>query len=110
MWPRWYNPPVPARMPLSDMLRFIADHYGVTVAELRGAGRCPALVGGRSVAARILRDRGLSYPTIARLLGKRDHTTIMHLVSTFHDRARKYPEITMLYNTLRVNESERLAA
>ena len=112
MWPRWYNPPIYARAFLSDLLEQVADYYHVSVAEIKGEGRGSTLVCGRSVIARIMRERGCSYPRIARMLGRRDHTSIMHLCKTFDDRAQKYPEITTLYLRLRINEkrNERLAA
>ncbi len=107
MWPRHYNPPVPPRLPLDRVFRFVAGHYGVTTDELKGGGKANHLVNGRSVVAKILRDRGCSYPLIARLLGFNDHTTARHLIKTFDNRAKFNSEIPALYSALRVAEGRR---
>lgn len=112
LWPKWYSPPVPPRLPLDRMLAFVAGHYGVTIRELKGQGRQRPLVNGRSVIAKVLRERGLSYPVIARLIGRSDHTTAMNLVETFDTRAKYNPEIMPLYHELKVREAneQRLVA
>lgn len=55
--------------------------YGVTPPELRGVGRQQHTVKGRALVAWALRSLGetVSYPVIGRMLGGRDHTTIMNL-------------------------------
>lgn len=57
----------------------VAEHFGLTVAEITGRRRTTRLVYPRHVAMYVLRDQlGLSYPDIGRAMGGKDHTTIMH--------------------------------
>lgn len=104
-WPQWYCPPAPARTPLDVMFKYVADHYQVTPAELRGRRRHTSLVNGRSVIAKILRERGHSYPAIARMIGKRDHTTIFHLLNTYDVRAKHNPDMSLLYTAIKEHEA-----
>ncbi len=55
-----------------------ADHF-VSREEILGRSRLQSAVAGRRATCRALREHGLSYPEIGRLID-RDHTTIMNLV------------------------------
>lgn len=95
LWPKWYRPPTGLA---SDLIGFVAREFGVSPAEVKGAGRNRMLVGARSVIAVVLREqRGLSYPTIGRMLGGRDHSTIQHSHRTFHDKAKCFPDWQLAY-------------
>lgn len=51
--------------------------------DITGSVRTPYMVKARKVCTVILRDRyAFSFPRIARILGRRDHTTIIHLYKT----------------------------
>lgn len=62
-----------------QVLRAVADCHGLLVEDLRSRAVHGATVAGaRHEAAWLLRHgRGLSLPTIARILGGRDHSTII---------------------------------
>lgn len=47
----------------------------------------------KSVAAMLLRKRGMSFPMIARQLGYKDHTSVIHLCKTFPKRAERNPKL-----------------
>jgi hypothetical protein len=78
----------------------VAKAFGLTYADVVGRARHTALVCARSVAARILRDRGNSYPQIGRYLGNRDHSTIINLVTKYEARVARHPEMGVVYELL----------
>lgn len=69
-----------------DLIRHIADHFGTTPAQLtspRKEQRLAEIRGGIMVA---LRDYGRhSFPQIARIVGRANHTTAMHWVRLAND-------------------------
>jgi chromosomal replication initiator protein len=61
------------------ILQAISRYYGVSLGDLRGKQRDRRIVGPRQLAMFLMRDDArLSTPEIGRLLGGRDHTTVMH--------------------------------
>lgn len=66
--------------PPTILAQVAADH-GCTVPDLLGRDRSRHLVAARIDAAHRLRDLDLSTPEIGRLLGGRDHTTILNALS-----------------------------
>ena len=56
----------------------VASHFGFDYRDLTGTCRSDTMARARFVAMAMLRQRGLSYPEIARAIGRRDHTTAMH--------------------------------
>lgn len=98
LWPTWYRSgPVDAQALLSG----VARDFGLSMVEIQGPVRCKELMGPRSVVARILRERGRSYPTIGRLM-HRDHTSIMNCVDRFDVYARQDPRVNEIYERWRV--------
>jgi len=67
----------------------VADHYGLTLAEMYGPGRARSLSHPRQMAMYLARKRtGASLPQIAKYLRRADHTTIMHGIKVFEDRIK----------------------
>jgi len=63
----------------NDIVRAMAERLGMTKEEVVGPSRRQDRVRVRSFIAYLLREySGMSYPAIGRLLGGRDHTTIIH--------------------------------
>ena len=57
----------------------VANDYGLLVKDLRGPRRDRRVAWPRQHAMyRMYVERNLSLPTIGRLLGGRDHTTVLH--------------------------------
>lgn len=57
----------------------VAAHYQIPLAELDGASRKKEIAQARQVAVYLARElTELSFPSIGREFGDRDHTTIMH--------------------------------
>ena len=78
----------------------VADWFYITEADIKSPSRAQMKVSARHTAIYILRQQKwpdgrhkFSMPEIAVLVGRQCHTTICHAVKTFHDRARKYPEM-----------------
>lgn len=64
------------------ILECVAATFDLTPIALRSARRSQALVEARAAACLLARDlTGQSYPQIGRVLGMRDHTTIMHAIT-----------------------------
>lgn len=65
--------------PLKQILALAARYFGLTQAALTGPSRRTSLVEARNVIVHLARRHTTaSYAEIGRLLGNRDHTTIMH--------------------------------
>jgi len=71
-------------MPLTStqqILKEVAEKHGVTVEDLKGPCRRLKYALPRHEAAyRIVKELGFSLPKTGRVLGKRDHTTILNSV------------------------------
>jgi len=62
-----------------DVIRTLSERLGVTKKEVVSSSRKQHIVRARDIIAYMLREYGeMSYPAIGRLLGGRDHTTIIH--------------------------------
>lgn len=72
------------KTPAQLILEEVAQRHGLTVKELKGGGREFKYSHPRQEAIYLLRTnimvhgKPLGYPTIARMLGLKDHTTAMH--------------------------------
>lgn len=72
---------VPKQRTDDELLADMAAILGFTVEALCGKSRQRPLVTARQIAMYVFRDlTDLSYPSIARLFGGRDHTTVIHAV------------------------------
>ncbi len=84
-----------------EMLQDIASYLGYSVDALRGKSRQRPLVMARQVAMYVMREQTeLSYPSLARLFGGRDHTTVIHAVEKVQrmmaERKQVYDQVTEL--------------
>ena len=71
---------VPARIPAREVLDFVADKYGLTFDDLCAARRTRDWARPRQMAMYAVHHLcpHMSLPAIGRMLGGRDHTTILH--------------------------------
>jgi chromosomal replication initiator protein len=64
---------------VSKILREVAKEFDVPVSAMRGSSRVRHIARTRQIAYLRLRDEtDLSYPIIGRIMGNRDHTTIIY--------------------------------
>jgi chromosomal replication initiator protein len=89
-----------------ELLEEIAEILGFEVQALKGKSRQRPLVTGRQIAMYAFRNlTELSYPSIARLFGNRDHTTVIHAVDKIQklmsERKQIYDQVTDLLQRLK---------
>jgi len=89
-----------------ELLQEIADILGFDVEALKGKSRQRPLVTARQIAMYAFRNlTELSYPSIARLFGNRDHTTVIHAVDKIQklmsERKQIYDQVTDLLQRLK---------
>lgn len=84
--PAYHERPGGQRL-IARLLTAVAAEHGVALDELVGHRRHASLVRARDHAAALLRwSTSLSYPELGRVLGGRDHTTVIESVKR-HERA-----------------------
>lgn len=72
-----------------EIITAVARVYGVRVDEITGPRRLPTYVVARQCAMAMLRElTDLSSPAVAKLLGRGDHTTVLHGVRAHSKRVR----------------------
>jgi chromosomal replication initiator protein len=63
------------------IIELVSQKYGVSVADITSPKRDKDIVFPRQIAMFLLReDLGISFPKVATLLGRKDHTTAIHSV------------------------------
>ena len=92
----------------NEMLAEMAVILGFSVEALRGKSRQRPLVTARQMAMFVFRElTDLSYPSIARLFGGRDHTTVIHAVDKISrlmkERKQIYEQVTDLVQRLKTS-------
>ena len=92
----------------AEMLDEIAGILGFEVEALKGKSRQRPLVTARQIAMYVFRDQtDLSYPSIARLFGGRDHTTVIHAVEKIQrqmgERKAIYEQVTEVLQKLKLS-------
>jgi chromosomal replication initiator protein len=71
---------------IKDLIKIVADFYGIEEASICDKTRRKDIVKPRQVTMYILReDFNTSFPTIGSKLGGRDHTTVIHSCQTVKD-------------------------
>ena len=72
-----------------DLLSMVAEECGVTTSQIVSRIREREIVNGRFMYCAIMNmSFGYTLKTIGKLIGGRDHTTILHSIETFKDRYR----------------------
>lgn len=89
----------------AELLNEIASILGFEVDALKSKSRQRPLVTARQIAMYVFRQlTDLSYPSIARLFGGRDHTTVIHAVEKIErqmgERKAIYEQVTDLLQKL----------
>ena len=90
----------------AELLDEIASILGFEVEALKSKSRQRPLVTARQIAMYVFRQHtDLSYPSIARLFGGRDHTTVIHAVEKIErqmgERKAIYEQVTDLLQKLK---------
>jgi chromosomal replication initiator protein len=93
---------------LQQIIEQSAGYYNFTVDELRGPSRTRPLVFARQVAMYLMRElTDYSLSDIARELGNRDHSTVLHgwkkISSQMRDKRAIYDQVTELMRRIRAS-------
>ncbi len=85
-----------------EILDAVAEYYGVKQTQLAGQGRDKRIAHARQVAMYLLReDAGRPLTEIGRILGKRDHTTVMYGAKKIEDARLLDPDLRQQLADLR---------
>ena len=77
-----------------DIIDAISKCLGYSREDIEGHTRRQEVVKARDLIAFLLREYGnISYSEIGRLLGNRDHTTILHAYKKIKQRIKTHPEL-----------------
>jgi chromosomal replication initiator protein len=72
----------------------ICEFYGVDFSDIRGQSRQREYVRPRQILMYLLKhELGMTFPTIGREIGGRDHTTAMHSVEKIEKEMKKSPDV-----------------
>ena len=72
----------PTSVSVDQIIRLVAEYYGVEIAAVCGQSRSRELVRPRHIAMYLARqEAGASLPHIGTAMGGRDHTTILYGVN-----------------------------
>ncbi|HUK13412.1 MAG TPA: chromosomal replication initiator protein DnaA [Thermoanaerobaculaceae bacterium] len=83
----------------ADVIRFVAHHYGIKVADLKGRDNRRSVAFPRQVAIYLIRELlNLSYPEIGKLFAKH-HSTVMYSVETIAEERRTNPSLDATLTT-----------
>ncbi len=86
---------------MTDVLRAVAEHFGVPVEALKGAGRAREVVVPRQIAMYLIRDLTThSLPEVGLFFG-RDHSTVLHSTQKIGEQVGRDGEITTHVETLK---------
>jgi len=85
-----------------EIIRKVADHFGLKPEELTGSGRKKEVVLPRQLAMYLVRElTRASLPEIGQLFGGRDHTTVLYAIQKVQELAESDREVQGLLRTLR---------
>jgi hypothetical protein len=91
----------PDKARLSSLtLEKVAKAFRLEPADLLADRRQMRLVVARAVVVRIMRDRGASYPLIAKRLNKICHSSIRNLDLKFDAYCKRFPEVLAIHKAL----------
>jgi len=85
----------------SDIIRFVAQHYGVRVADVKGRSNRRSIALPRQVAMFLIRDiLELSFPEIGRIFS-RHHSTVMYAVDNVQKMRQSNPDFDATLTSFR---------
>lgn len=92
----------PKHLSAKQIIERCARHFQIPFEDIVGPKRDKDIVVPRQVAMYMLREElKLSFPKIARELGRKDHTTAIHSVEKIHKESRVDASLRMAINEIR---------
>jgi len=88
---------------IKDIVKTVADHYGISEDVIYEKTRKKEIVRARQVAMYLLReDFNISYPLIGQKLGDRDHTTVIHSHLKIKEELKTDPSLLQEIEKIRI--------
>jgi len=85
----------------ADIIRFVAQHYGIRVADLKGRSNRRSIALPRQVAMFLIRDiLEISFPEIGKIFSKH-HSTIMYAVDNVQKMRQSNPDFDATVTSFR---------
>jgi len=85
----------------SDIIRFVAQHYGIRVADLKGRSNRRSIALPRQVAMYLIRQLlELSFPEIGKIFSKH-HSTVMYAVDSVQKMRQSNPDFDATLTSFR---------
>ena len=85
----------------SDIIRFVAQHYGIRVADLKGRSNRRSIALPRQVAMYLIRNiLELSFPEIGKIFSKH-HSTVMYAVDNVQKMRQSNPDFDSTLTSFR---------
>ena len=92
----------PKRITTDLIMAIVAEHYGVTVDDLKSKRRNREVSVPRQIAMYLVREmNGTSLPTIGMEFGGKDHTTVIHACKKVEDDLKSDLQLKETVNTLK---------
>jgi chromosomal replication initiator protein len=103
MWPRWYQPLAQPtrRARVADIITLASCIFNIPVVEIKGQRRFKHLAMARFAICVIAKEHGHSFPSIGRVLGGRDHSTIINATKKAAEFAQRDPDFAVMIHRLR---------
>ena len=93
--------PNPLEMSIEAIQQQVADHFNLTQEQLTGKGRKQDVVAARHIAMFLVRSLiGSHFTAIGLHFGNRDHSTVIHAVSTVEKKCKNDPSFARLVEDL----------
>ena len=93
--------PSPSELSIEAIQQQVADHFNLTQEQLTGRGRTQEVATARHIAMFLIRDLIDShFTTIGLHFGNRDHSTVIHAVSTVEKKCKRDPSFAKLVEDL----------
>jgi chromosomal replication initiator protein len=85
----------------ADIIRFVAQHYGIRVADLKGRSNRRSIALPRQVSMYLIRNiLELSFPEIGKIFSKH-HSTVMYAVDNVQKMRRSNPDFDATLTSFR---------
>ena len=96
-----FNSSRSANMSMDNIIRVVAEHFGLTPNDLKGKKRSHNIVNARQIAMFISRkNTDYSMTEIGQDFGGRDHTTVMHSIKKIEENLITDPGLETMINNL----------
>lgn len=101
----------PRRILSVEILDVVAKHFQLSRAEMTGQSRYRLVTRPRQIACFLIREfrPDMSLPAIGRVMGGRDHTTILHGIRTITAMLATDPEMSASVDSIRAAINLRIA-